>query len=41
MGKGGNIIISMLHHFLETHGFGEVLVHFHADTAVGKIRTDT
>ena len=36
MGKGGNIIISMLHHFLETHGFGEVLVHFHADNCCGQ-----
>ena len=36
MGKGGNIIISMLHHFLETHGFGEVIVHFHADNCCGQ-----
>ena len=36
MGKGGNIIISMLHHFLETHRFGEVLVHFHADNCCGQ-----
>ena len=36
MGKGGNIIISMLHHFLKTHGFGETSVHFHADNCCGQ-----
>ena len=35
-GKGGNTIISLLHHFLATHGFGEVSVHFHADNCCGQ-----
>ena len=26
----------MLHHFLETHGFGETCVHFHADNCCGQ-----
>ena len=40
VGKGSNIIISMLHHFLNTHGFGETSVHFHADNCSGQKRTD-
>ena len=36
VGKGGNIIISMLHHFLKTHGFGKTYVHFHADNCSGQ-----
>ena len=36
VGKGSNIIISMLHHFLKTHGFGETSVHFHADNCSGQ-----
>ena len=35
-GKGGNTIISFLHHFLATHGFGEASVHFHADNSSGQ-----
>ena len=35
-GKGGNIIISLLHHFLSTHSFGETSVHFHADNCTGQ-----
>ena len=31
MGKGRNIIISMLHCFLKTHGFGEISVHLYTD----------
>jgi len=30
VGKGGNVIISMLHHFLKHHNFGETFAHFHA-----------
>ena len=36
VGKGGNIIISMLHHFLKTHRFGKTYVHFHADNCSGQ-----
>ena len=35
-GKGGNTIISMLHHFLAVHGFGERKVHFHCDNCCGQ-----
>ena len=35
-GKGGNTIISLLHHFLATHGLGETSVHFHADNCCGQ-----
>jgi len=36
VGKGRNIIISMLYHFLKTHGFGETSVRFHADNCCGQ-----
>ena len=35
-GKGANNIISMLHHFLETHNFGEANLHFHYDNCSGQ-----
>ena len=31
VGKGANSIISMLHHFLHHHGFGESSLYLHAD----------
>ena len=36
VGKGANSIISMLHHFLETHGLGETHLHLHADNCSGQ-----
>ncbi|XP_065893388.1 uncharacterized protein [Dysidea avara] len=36
VGKGGNTIISMLHHFLHHHAFGETFAHFHADNCCGQ-----
>jgi len=35
-GKKNNTIISLVHHFLATHGFGEISVHFHADNCCGQ-----
>ena len=35
-GKGANNIISMLHHFLATHNFGEAHLHLHADNCSGQ-----
>ena len=35
-GKGANTIISLLHHFLETHNFGEAELHLHADNCSGQ-----
>ena len=35
-GKGANNIISMLHHFLETHNLGEANLHLHADNCSGQ-----
>ena len=35
-GKGGNTIISLLHHFLATHSLDETSVHFHADNCCGQ-----
>ena len=35
-GKGGNTIISLLHHFLATHGIGETSSHYHADNCGGQ-----
>ena len=36
VGKGANSIISMLRHFLETHGLGETHLHLHADNCSGQ-----
>ena len=36
VGKGANSIISMLHHFFQTHGIGEKSVHLHADNCAGQ-----
>ena len=36
VGKGSNAIISMLHHYLETHSFGETHLHLHADNCCGQ-----
>ena len=35
-GKGANNIISMLHHFLQTHSLGEATLHLHADNCSGQ-----
>ncbi len=35
-GKGANVVISQLHHFLENHGFGETEVFLHADNCCGQ-----
>ena len=35
-GKGANNIISMLHHFLETHNFGEDNLHLNCDNCSGQ-----
>ena len=40
-GKGTNEVISMLHHFLETHGLGEAYCHLHADNCVGQNKNNT
>ena len=34
-GKGGNTVVSMLHHFL-VHRFGEKSVHFYCDNCSGQ-----
>ena len=36
IGKGANSVISMLHHFLSHHSFGETHLHLHADNCVGQ-----
>ena len=36
IGKGANCTISMLHHFLSTHAFGEVSLNLHADNCSGQ-----
>ena len=35
-GKGGNTIISLIHHYLAVHGLGEKKVHFHCDNCTGQ-----
>ena len=36
IGKGANSVISMLHHFLSHHSFGETHLHLHTDNCVGQ-----
>ena len=36
IGKGANVIISMLHHFFEVHGLGEQDVNLHANNCGGQ-----
>ena len=40
-GKGANTIVSMLHHFFQEHGLGEVDVHLHADNCVGQNKNNS
>ena len=37
IGKGGNCVISLLHHFLEEHNFKEVHLRLHADNCCGQV----
>ena len=41
IGKGANTVVSMLHHYFETHGLGEEHVHLHADNCVGQNKNNT
>ena len=41
VGKGANTVVSLIHHFLETHGLGENHVHLHADNCVGQNKNNT
>ena len=36
IGKGGNCIISLIHHFLQQHNFGEAHLRLHADNCSGQ-----
>ena len=40
-GKGGNTVVSMLHHFLETHTLIVRNIHLHADNCVGQNKNNT
>ncbi|KAK3737672.1 hypothetical protein RRG08_066359 [Elysia crispata] len=35
-GKGSNCVVSLIHHFFENYGLGEVEVHLHADNCSGQ-----
>ena len=35
-GKGANAIISMLHYYLENHGFNATVFHFNANNCIGQ-----
>ena len=41
VGKGANMVVSLLHHFLEHHGLGEIDVGLHADNCVGRNKNNT
>ena len=36
VGKGANVIISLVHHFFATYGLGESVAHLHADNCSGQ-----
>ena len=36
IGKGGNCVVGLLHHFLSTHGLGEKNLRLHADNCSGQ-----
>ena len=36
IGKGANVIISLVHHFFRTYGLGENVAHLHADNCSGQ-----
>ena len=36
IGKGANIVISLVHHYLIYHSLGERHIHLHADNCVGQ-----
>ena len=36
IGKGGNCVIGLLHHFLSTHGLGEKNLRLHTDNCSGQ-----
>lgn len=35
-GKGANVVISQLHHYLDNHGFGETDLYLHTDNCTGQ-----
>ena len=41
VGKGANTVVSLLHHFFETHSLGEEHVHLHADNCAGQNKNNT
>ena len=41
MGKGANVVVSMLHHFFANHLLGEEHVHLHADNCVRQNKNNT
>ncbi|XP_011662879.2 uncharacterized protein LOC105437692 [Strongylocentrotus purpuratus] len=40
-GKGANVVVSYIHHFLENYGIGEQHVHFNADNCAGQNKNNT
>ena len=40
-GKGANTVISLLHHFLQHHGLGEVNLGLHADNCTGQNKNNS
>ena len=41
IGKGANTVVSLIHHFFDTHSLGEKHVHLHADNCVGQNKNNT
>ena len=41
IGKGGNTVVSLLHHFFRHHSLGESRVKLHADNCVGQNKNNT
>jgi hypothetical protein len=41
VGKGANIVISLVHHFLENHSLGAINIHLNADNCCGQNKNNT
>ena len=41
IGKGANVVVSLLHHYLANYSLGEKHLHLHADNCVGQNKNNT
>ena len=41
IGKGANVVVNLLHHYLANYSLGEKHLHLHADNCVGQNKNNT